>query len=63
MNAQEPETAARYYVELANREAVNGKYFEVDSGELVEARSSEESYDRKIARKLWKISEELVGLG
>lgn len=61
MRAQTPEGAARHYIDLAKREDINGKYFEADSGQLVETRSSDESYDKNIARKLWNASETLVG--
>ena len=60
-----PEDAARSESRWSGidvrKEAINGKYFEADSGELVEARSSDESYDQKAAKQLWKVSEELVG--
>jgi NAD(P)-dependent dehydrogenase (short-subunit alcohol dehydrogenase family) len=39
-------------------EGVTGKYFD----DKKEARSNEESYDREIARRLWKVSAELTGL-
>jgi NAD(P)-dependent dehydrogenase (short-subunit alcohol dehydrogenase family) len=59
-HAQTPEQAAGHFLDLANRPDVNGKYFEADSGILIEARSSEESYDTEIAKHLWKVSEDLV---
>jgi len=40
-------------------EGVNGKYFNYD---LKETRSSEESYDEKVAMQLWDVSEKLVAI-
>jgi NAD(P)-dependent dehydrogenase (short-subunit alcohol dehydrogenase family) len=56
-----PETGARTQIYLASSpevEGVTGKYF-VDSKE---ARSSAESYDAAIARRLWEVSAQLTGL-
>lgn len=39
-------------------EGVTGKYFDKKS----ESRSSRESYDREVARRLWEVSEEMTGL-
>lgn len=53
------EKAARAVIKLATLselESASGKYF---SG-MKEARSSEESYDRETARRLWEVSEELT---
>jgi len=53
------EKAARAVISLATSpelESTSGKYF---SG-MKEARSSEESYDRETARRLWEVSEELT---
>ena len=61
MRAQTPEAGAQHYLELAARDDINEKYFEADSGELLEARSSDESYDEVLAEKLWKLSEKLIG--
>lgn len=61
MKAQVPELAAKYYLDLAQRENVKGKYFEADSGHLLEAHSSEESYDLSLAKQLWDTSGKLVG--
>jgi len=40
-------------------QGVSGKYFNYDTQET---RSSEESYDQNIARRLWDVSEELVAI-
>jgi len=40
-------------------QGVSGKYFNFDTQET---RSSEESYDQNIARRLWDVSEELVAI-
>jgi NAD(P)-dependent dehydrogenase (short-subunit alcohol dehydrogenase family) len=61
MRAQTPEVGAQHYLDLAARDDINGKYFEADSGELLEAHSSDESYDEVLAEKLWKVSEKLIG--
>jgi len=62
--AQSPEDAARYFMNLIEGKKwqdISGKYFEGDRGGLVEARSSEESYDTELSRLLWEASERLVG--
>lgn len=64
--AQTPEEAAEHLVYLASQkkaENINGKYYEVNwkKNSLEEASSSEESYNAKIANRLWKVSEELIG--
>ena len=38
-------------------DGVSGKYFNYD---MKETRSSEESYDQNIAKRLWEVSEKLV---
>lgn len=56
-----PEEGARTVIWLASApelEQVTGKYFEKQS----EKRSSRESYDLEVARRLWDVSSELVGL-
>jgi NAD(P)-dependent dehydrogenase (short-subunit alcohol dehydrogenase family) len=58
--AQEPEEGARCLVQVATDpeiEGMSGKYFV--EGKLAE--SSPESYDLEAARRLWQISERLVG--
>ena len=54
------EDGAKCSIHLASSpevEGVSGKYFNYD---LKETRSSDESYDLDIAKRLWKVSEELV---
>jgi NAD(P)-dependent dehydrogenase (short-subunit alcohol dehydrogenase family) len=41
-------------------QGVTGTYFNYD---LKEARSSDESYDESIAKRLWEVSEKLVAIG
>lgn len=56
-----PERGARTSIYLASSsevEAVSGKYF----ARRREEKSSDASYDRKAARQLWEVSEELSGL-
>ena len=56
-----PERGARTSIYLAGSpevEGVSGKYFAKRRPE----KSSDESYDRDAARKLWEVSEELTGL-
>ena len=60
--ARNPDQAAEQIVFLAKpNHDVNGKYFEFKRKQIVEARSSPESYDPNIASRLWSVSEELVG--
>lgn len=64
--AQTPVEAADVIIKLIsenNNEMINGKYFEVNrkNHTIIEAQSSNESYNKEISSKLWKISEELVG--
>jgi len=62
--AQSPEDAGHHLVCLAERpdlRTIHGRYFEVRRGRLVEVRSSPASYDLETARRLWTVSEELVG--
>ena len=57
---QTPEEGASHIVWLATApelEGVTGKYFV----QRQEAKSSPESYDQAVARKLWEVSEALVG--
>jgi NAD(P)-dependent dehydrogenase (short-subunit alcohol dehydrogenase family) len=61
MRAKTLEAGAQHYLELVTRDDINEKYFEADSGELLEAHSSDESYDEVLAEKLWKVSEKLIG--
>jgi hypothetical protein len=61
MRACTPEEISRHYIDLATREDIAGKWFETDSGQLLENRFSNESYDKMIARKLWNASEIPVG--
>jgi len=56
-----PERGARTSIYLASSpevESVSGKYF----ARRRQERSSDASYDREAARKLWEVSEELTGL-
>lgn len=56
-----PEEGAKTVIWLASSpelEHVTGKYFAKQS----ELKSSRESYDLEIAKQLWEISSELVGL-
>ena len=56
-----PEEGARTVIHLASSpdlEGVSGKYF----AKLKEIRSSKDSYDQQIARRLWMVSAELTGL-
>lgn len=59
---QTPEEGAMHLVELAKKEneQINGKYFEGGRKGLFEAKSSDESYDVTIAKKLWEESEKLL---
>lgn len=60
---QTPEEGAMHLIELAkkdNRE-INGKYFEGSKDGLFEVKSSDESYDISVSKKLWEESEKLVG--
>jgi NAD(P)-dependent dehydrogenase (short-subunit alcohol dehydrogenase family) len=62
--AQSPVEAGRHLVYLAERpdlQSIHGRYYEARRGRLVEARSSPASYDLETARRLWAVSEELVG--
>lgn len=55
------EQGARTSVYLASSpevEGVSGKYFHYDA---TERRSSDESYDETVAKRLWEVSEKLVG--
>lgn len=59
---QTAEEGASHLIQLAvTNENINGKYFEASRKGLREASSSDESYDLSLAKKLWKVSEELVG--
>jgi len=63
-NAQTPENAAKHLIKLASNtscQEVNGKYYEASNNILREARSSDESYDELLAKRLWEVSENLVG--
>lgn len=63
-DAQTPEEAAEHFISLADKTSykeINGKYFEADKNALREANSSEESYNEDLAKRLWEVSEELVG--
>jgi len=56
-----PEKGAKPSIRLASDpalETTTGKYFK----EIVEAQTSKTSYDLDVARRLWKLSEELTGL-
>ena len=56
------EEGARCSIFLAsspNMQGVSGKYFNYDTKET---RSSEESYDQNVARRLWDVSEKLVAI-
>lgn len=46
-----------YLASSPEMEGVSGKYFNYD---LKETRSSEESYDQNLAKRLWEVSEKLV---
>lgn len=61
---QTPEEGAAHLIKLAEKSngEINGKYFEGSKKGLFEAKSSEESYDNSIAKKLWEESEKLLGL-
>ena len=48
-----------FLASLPDVQGVSGKYFNYDTQET---RSSEESYDQNIARRLWDVSEELVAI-
>ena len=60
---QTSEEGAAHLINLAekNNDEINGKYFEGGKKGLFEAKSSEESYDKTIAKKLWEESEKLLG--
>jgi NAD(P)-dependent dehydrogenase (short-subunit alcohol dehydrogenase family) len=60
---QTSEEGAMHLIELAKKDncEINGKYFEGDKKGLFEAKSSEESYDVSVAKKLWEESEKLIG--
>lgn len=63
--AQSVEQSANNIVALAataDAAIVNGKYYEVLFRNLHEARSSKESHDVAIAKRLWEVSERLSGL-
>lgn len=60
-NAQEPREGAAHLIKLANMTGVNGKYYEGGREGLFKAVSTEESYNRETASRLWAVSEELVG--
>lgn len=60
LRAQTPEQAAYHFINLVSRPNVNGKYFESDSGTILEVCSSKESHNREIAQRLWRVSEQLV---
>ena len=55
-----PEEGAKTSIYLATSpevEGVSGKYF----AKCKEKRSNRESYDRDVQRRLWEVSEKLVG--
>lgn len=63
-DTQTPEQAAEHLLKLATEpqiEKINGKYFEGAKKGLFEARSSSASYDITTARRLWEVSEKLLG--
>jgi hypothetical protein len=49
-----------YLASAPEVEGVTGKYFNYD---LKETRSSDESYDQTIAKRLWDVSEKLAAIG
>jgi NAD(P)-dependent dehydrogenase (short-subunit alcohol dehydrogenase family) len=49
-----------YLASAPEVEGVTGKYFNYD---LKETRSSDESYDEAVAKRLWDVSEKLVAIG
>lgn len=62
--AQTSQEGASHIIYLATfpeLEGVTGKYFEGSKEGIKEAESSPESYGRAIAKRLWQVSEELVG--
>jgi NAD(P)-dependent dehydrogenase (short-subunit alcohol dehydrogenase family) len=59
---QSPQEGASHLIALAERtDDINGKYFEGSRRRLVEARSSDESYETRISERLWNESELLTG--
>lgn len=60
---QTAEEGAMHLIELAKKDnlEINGKYFEGGKNGLFEAKSSDESYDISVAKKLWEESEKLIG--
>ena len=59
---QTPKEGAIHLVNLAikNNSEISGKYFEGDKKGLFEAKSSDESYDIGVAKKLWVESKKLI---
>ncbi len=59
---QTPREGAIHLVNLAikNNIEISGKYFEGDKKGLFETKSSDESYDIAVAKKLWEASQKLI---
>ena len=59
---QTPEQGASHLIKLAEKSnsEINAKYFEGGKKGLFEVKSSKESYENSVAKKLWEESERLL---